>query len=153
MVSTIPDDAELHRTLAQWSITEWGRDFPEDTAETYLGLYARSLVDPDTLPTVFVALDGPRPVGTATLVDDDELPDATEPGPWLAATYVEPAARNRRIGGQLVEAVEQEARRLGHGQLFLYTHDADRWYARRQWSALRSATLTGRTVTVMSKIL
>lgn len=152
-VTPIPDDREIRQTVAEWSIAEWGDDFPGDTIDTYLDLYEMSSRHPDELPVVFVALDGDTPVGTATLVADDELPGATEPGPWLAATYVVDDARGNGVGGALVSAVENEARRLGHRRLYLYTHDAHDWYARTGWRRLRDAVLTERTVTVMTKDL
>jgi len=152
-VRVIPDDPAVLRRLADWSIAEWGADFPGDTVDTYLGLYREALGDVDALPVVFVAIDGGEPVGTATLVADDELPGATEPGPWLAATYVVDDARRSGVGAALVSAVENEALRLGHRRLYLYTHDAHDWYARQGWRHLREATLTGRAVTVMTKDL
>lgn len=152
-VTTMADDDGIRRVVAEWSIAEWGDDFPADTIDTYLDLYAASARDANELPVVFVAMDGDDPVGTATLVADDELPDATEPGPWLAATYVTVGARGNGVGAVLVSTVENEARRLGHDTLYLYTHDAHYWYARQGWTPLREAVLTGRTVTVMTKSL
>ena len=150
----IPRDTAVRDLVARWSIDEWGRDFPGDTAETYLGLYELADADPDRLPVVLVALDDlGDPVGTATLIDDDELPGALEPGPWLAAVYVRPDARGDGIGASLVAAVEAEAARLGAEELFLYTPDGTKWYAAMGWTEVRDSRLHARPVTVMHKSL
>lgn len=150
LIST--NDDEL-MTVATWSLTEWGEDFPDDTIASYRALFAEASDDRDRLPVVLVAVDNGLLVGTASLVADDELPDATEIGPWLAATYVVPHARMSGVGAHLVAAVENEARRLGFAELFLYTHDRHEWYERRGWQRLRATTLRTRPVIVMCKDL
>jgi uncharacterized protein (DUF952 family)/GNAT superfamily N-acetyltransferase len=133
---------------ATWSHHAWQHEFPQDTVQTYLDQYA--------------AMDATRPVevyaavspfdellGVATLVDDDELPDSREPGPWIAAVWVDPAHRRRGVGSALVRHAERRARALGHDNVFLYTEDKGEWYAQSGWKALRSSTLNGLPITVM----
>jgi len=141
---------DLWGQAAQWSVEQWRHEFPSDTVDTYLSQYRAAAVGAAGVLEVWAALspDGGL-VGIATLVDDDELPDAIEPGPWLAAVYVEPAARGSGVGSALVSHVASRARVLGHEHLYLYTADRRDWYERRGWLALRESSVRSTAVTVM----
>jgi len=141
---------DLWGQAAQWSVEQWRHEFPSDTVDTYLSQYRTAADGADGVLEVWAALSPEGGlVGIATLVDDDELPDATEPGPWLAAVYVEPAARGAGVGSALVSHVASRARVLGHEHLFLYTADRRDWYERRGWLALRESSVRDTAVTVM----
>lgn len=152
-VTDIPDDANVWQLVAKWSITQWGANFPDDTLQTYIDLYARSCTSATGTPKVFVAWDGGHVVGTVTLVDDDELPGATEPGPWLAALFVRNDMRGRGIGRQLVLHCEERARSFGVRQMWLYTPEHRAWYEALGWTFVRNADLHGTRVDVMEKAL
>ncbi len=83
-------------------------------------------------PQIFVLLMDGVPVGTASLLaeDLDERPDLS---PWLANVFVVPEARGRGLAGLLVTAVEAAARAAAVPTLWLFTHDAERIYARAGW--------------------
>ncbi len=99
---------------------------------TATGTYANRFVE------VFAALNqADELLGLATLVDDDELPGATEPGPWLAAVFVVPEARKLGVGSALVDHVVSRSRELGYAEMFLYTEHQDQWYQKKGWSYLR----------------
>lgn len=148
-VVPLPADPDVRRTVAGWSRDAWADMFPDDDVDAYLVLYERA--DGPGLPRVWMSVDEQgRPTGTASLVADDELPDAPEPGPWLAAVWVHPDHRRHGDGTGLVAAATETARALGHATLNLYTHDAVGWYERAGWSIVREAQLRNRPVTVMS---
>ena len=110
------------QTAAEWSYAAWHHEFPSDTVQTYLDQYALAASEPEELIEVYAATDShDNLLGVATLVDDDELPDAPEPGPWLAAVFVAPDARKLGVGSALVDRVVNRARDLDHKKLFLYT--------------------------------
>lgn len=146
-LSSRPD---LWTTAARWSVQQWRHEFPTDTIDTYLRQYREVADGTDRVLQVWAALsrDGSL-VGVATLVDDDELPDALEPGPWLAALYVAPGARRAGVGSALVSHVVQHAASLGHDEVFLYTTDQQNWYERRGWVAVRDSQVNGVAVSVM----
>jgi GNAT superfamily N-acetyltransferase len=85
----------------------------------------------------------------ATLVDDDELPHATEPGPWLAAVLTLPEHRSLGIASALIHRIIQRAHDLGHANLYLYTSDQQEWYAKKGWIPARETELNGIAHTVM----
>ena len=148
----MPDDQGLQHVVAKICVNYWKRDFPLDTEEWYLNLYAESLSSAG-LPIVVVALDVEEFVGTASLISDDELPDATEPGPWLAAVYVNDSRRRQGVGTSLVKAIENRAAELGIAEIYLYTENGMSWYESMGWRVIRTAQLSGHDVTVMTRSL
>jgi N-acetylglutamate synthase-like GNAT family acetyltransferase len=144
----IPDDAGVQSFVAKTCVSFWRRDFPHDTDEWYLTLYAESLRS-QTLPIVLIAHMGDEVVGTASLIADDELPDATELGPWLAAVFVEEERRGTGVGTALVQEMMTRARALQIERLYLYTENAAAWYQLMGWRTLRTARLSDHDVTVM----
>lgn len=144
----MPDDAGVQSFVAKTCVSFWRRDFPHDTDEWYLTLYAESLRS-QTLPIVLIAHMGDEVVGTASLIADDELPDATELGPWLAAVFVEEERRGTGVGTALVQEMMTRARALQIERLYLYTENAAAWYQLMGWRTLRTARLSDHDVTVM----
>lgn len=147
-IGDVPVDPATRRTLAEWSFAEWADDFPDDTLEWYLDLYEHSSQG-DGLPVCLAAHVNGRVVGTASLIEDDELPDAAEPGPWVAAVFVEPSSRGRGVGAALVAEATRRGHALGFSEVFLYTESGAEWYAKAGWRAVRVARLSGHPVTVM----
>jgi len=145
----MPDDRPLQQRVASVCVNYWKRDFPLDTDEWYLNLYADSLAT-NALPIVLVALNDGEFVGTASLIADDELPDATEPGPWLAAVFVLDSHRGKGIGTSLVKELQKMAAARGVTDIFLYTENSMKWYESMGWRPIRRAQLSGHDVTVMS---
>ncbi len=80
----------------------------------------------------FVLLVDEAPVGVASLVahDLDSRPELT---PWLAGVFVVPEARGRGHAAHLIAAVEAAGRAAAIPSLWLYTHSAERIYARVGW--------------------
>ena len=138
------------QTAAEWSFEAWRHDFPSDTVHTYLDQYALAASESEELLEVFMAIDSQvNLLGVATLVDDDELPNAPEPGPWLAAVFVTPEARKLGVGSALVEHVVNRARELGYPKIYLYTEHQELWYASKGWSKIRDTIFLGLHHTVM----
>ena len=135
---------------AEWSFEAWEHEFPSDTVQTYLDQYALARSKPEQLLEVFAAVtDNDQLLGVATLVHDDELPDAPEPGPWLAAVFVTPDARKFGVGSALVANVVNRASELGYTKLFLYTEHAHSWYETKGWIKIRDTIFLGLHHTVM----
>jgi N-acetylglutamate synthase-like GNAT family acetyltransferase len=84
------------------------------------------------------------------LIADDELPDAPEPGPWIAAVFVAQWARRQGIGEALIDSLTSRARELGFSTVYLYTEHGAPWYEKMGWTSLRVTRLSDHNVTVMS---
>lgn len=127
---------------AQWGVAAWAHEFPNDTVQTYLDLYSHSDGKSGKLAETFVATDAnDNLLGTVTLVDDDDLPDSIEPGPWVAALFVHPTVRERGVANALLNHLVARAKQLEIKRLFLYTEDKQHWYEQKGWIYLRSSHL------------
>jgi uncharacterized protein (DUF952 family)/N-acetylglutamate synthase-like GNAT family acetyltransferase len=127
---------------AQWGFEAWAHEFPNDTVQTYLDLYSHSDGTSGRLAETFIAIDSnDMLLGCVTLIDDDELPGATEPGPWVAALFVHPKAREQGVANALLSHLISRANQLGFRQLFLYTEDKQSWYEQKGWRYLRNTKL------------
>jgi len=143
-VASLAEHPHHWQTAAEWSFEAWKHDFPSDTVQTYIDQYALAASEPEKLIEVFAAIDSrDNLLGVATLVDDDELPDATEPGPWLAAVFVTPDARKFGVGSALVERVVSRTRELGYPKMYLYTEHQENWYASKGWTKIRDIVFLG----------
>jgi len=105
--------------VAGWIYREFWADKPGYSVATFVGLLGDA-TDPDRIPLSLLALWDGAPAGTVNLIacDSQRRPDLT---PWLAALVVPPEFRRRGVGAALVRRCCEEARRLGHGELFLGT--------------------------------
>jgi len=149
-VAPIADLEQHWQQAAEWSFEAWQHEFPSDTVQTYLDQYALARSKPEQLLEIFAAVtDNDQLLGVATLVHDDELPDAPEPGPWLAAVFVTPDARKFGVGSALVNQVVDRARDLDYTRLFLYTEHAHSWYETKGWIKIRDTIFLGLHHTVM----
>lgn len=144
-VIDIPTDEDVRRRVAGWVVEEWRHLFPDDTVEWYLEAWADADASGAGAPHAVVALVDGEVVGTASMVLDDELPGAVEPGPWLAAVFVLPEHRGRGAGGAMVRELMTRAT----GGLWLYTEGEAEWYGQMGWVTVRVSTLNGHEVTVM----
>lgn len=150
-VESLAVSPEHWQTAAQWSYVAWQHEFPSDTVQTYLDMYALAASQPtNRLVEVYAAISNDNELlGVATLIDDDELPDANEPGPWLAAVFVKPESRKFGIGSALVQRVVDRAIELNYPTLYLYTEFAESWYITKSWTKIRSTLFLGLLHTVM----
>ena len=149
-VANIADAKQHWQRAAELSVKEWKEIFTEDSVQTYLDLYSKAGTYAGRLVETYVALSADDElIGMATLVDDDELPNAPEPGPWLAAVLTLPAHRGNGVASALVQRIVRRAHELGLPALYLYTSDQQQWYANKGWKPLRDTELNGIAHTVM----
>jgi GNAT superfamily N-acetyltransferase len=150
IVST-SDRPDLVPVVARWL---WGA-FWHDSGKPFeqlLDAVRKSSEAASVMPRTFILLADGEPVGTASLVaqDLDERPDLT---PWLAGVFVEPHARGQGYAGHLISAIEQEARCASIPTLWLYTHKAERIYARAGWQTVETVQHSGKPFVLMRRDL
>lgn len=146
IVIDIPTDVAVRAKVAAWVIDEWRHLFPDDDIEWYLEVWSRADETGSEPPHCVVTMLDGEVIGTASMVIDDELPGAREPGPWIAAVYVVPGYRGRGAGRAML--AELMARRSG--PLWLYTESESEWYRSMGWREVRREVLNGHGVTVMT---
>jgi GNAT superfamily N-acetyltransferase len=135
--------------LAKWTHDTWGHLHPGRRLETAIAVL-RDECGPCGVPSVFAALHGETPVGTASLVADD-MSDRLDLTPWLASVFVRPDWRGHGIASLLVQRVEEEARSHGHDHFYLYTPDQQALYRRLGWRDLEERDYRGEAVTIMRR--
>lgn len=86
---------------------------------------------PEALPVTFIAVEGETLLGTVGLWRCD-LISRQDLWPWLAALYVDEAARGQGLAGRLQQHVKDYARERGFTQLHLYSACRD-FYERFGW--------------------
>ncbi|MGO8909407.1 MAG: GNAT family N-acetyltransferase [Bradyrhizobium sp.] len=88
------------------------------------------------IPFALVAHDDALFLGTASVIASDlaERPQLT---PWVAAVWVEPSARQRGVGGALVDRATQGCFDLGFGRAYLCARlQRTVYYERLGWSSI-----------------
>nr|WP_236345899.1 GNAT family N-acetyltransferase [Enterobacter cancerogenus] len=103
--------------------------------------FFQSIVDhsqtPDALPLTFIAVDGDNLLGTVGLWRCD-LISRQDLYPWLAALYVDEAARGQGLAGQLQRHVIAYAAQAGFTELHLWSACRD-FYERYGWQYIGDA--------------
>ncbi len=102
------------------------------------------------MPMTFVALYEEKPIGMASLRENDGLQSNLTP--WLGSLVVSPAYRNCKIGEALINIIKQQAKNLGYDKLYLLAFDAEltHWYKRLGWETIGMDNYLNHPVTIMS---
>ncbi|HDZ48440.1 hypothetical protein LCGC14_0035880 [marine sediment metagenome] len=138
-------------TVAGWTFESWGHLHPGLTlAQAIARLKAEC--GQGGVPSIFVAMQGTIPVGTASLIADD-MSIRPELTPWLASVFVVPEWRGQGIASSLVQQVEEEALENGIQHFYLYTPDQQALYRRLGWQDVELVEYRGEQVTVMARQL
>ena len=137
-------------TCAGWRYEAFfkGGDFSYDDAVEQLA----DLVDRQGYEVALLAEVAGVPAGTCLFVRH-EMPPAHELTPWLAGLYVAPEFRRRGVGRQLVTAIEAHGRQVGCRRLYLYTLDAEGFYARLGWKIAERFERKGEALVLMTRDL
>jgi len=138
-IEQLANRSDLLLVVAGWLYYEWWQDVEDASPSTLADLLRAHLV-PDRIPMTLVASLGEQPVGTATLLAHDVGTERwPRLSPWMAAVYVAPAYRCRRIGARLVNETVARARAMGTDGLYLLTSEREDFYAQLGWQVLDRA--------------
>lgn len=101
---------------------------------------------------VGVMAQGPtgQPVGVAAL-KAMSIPSHAHLTPWASAGWVSPACRGQGVGALLLGALMEEARRLGHAQVYCATATSASLLARQGWQCIDATVHDGHELQVFSK--
>ncbi len=143
----LADHPESVPLLAAWHHAEWSpiiRDWPLALAEAELASHRGRL----EIPTTILAFEQERLVGSASLLAED-MPDFPALTPWLASVFVVPDRRGAGIGTALVRRALTGARELGAATAYLFTTEAEEWYAARGWRVVERRAARGTPGVIM----
>lgn len=135
--------------LARWHFAQWGAWNPANDVAARTARFREHHLQAERVPQTFVAVDGKRILGSASLIGDD-LDTHNHLTPWVASVYVDATARRQGIGSQLVLRVVDLARNLGFPEVYLFTPDQERLYASLGFRTIEHAAWGGTPVVVMS---
>ena len=144
-------DSDHVATVASWTFAEWGHLNPGYAADTWREALRRECGD-GGVPSVFVAMEGDQPVGTAALLAED-MDSRRELTPWLASVFVLPEWRGQGIASTLIRRVEEEAVACGVRRFYLFTPDQQALYRRLGWRDHEELRYRGEDVTIMLRRL
>jgi predicted N-acetyltransferase YhbS len=135
--------------IAEWQMAEFGYLDPTVTLADRMTRLARAL-QTTALPLALVALsEAGEAVGAASLqastVTHDHL------SPWLSSIVVPSCYRGQGVASALALAAVKEARRLGFGELYLFTPRNEALYARLGWQTLDVTMHRATRLTIMSR--
>jgi GNAT superfamily N-acetyltransferase len=147
-----PDTPEAE-LAARWRYEAFFAD-GSDTFETSRAALLTFLRQQDGYEIGLLAECDGQPAGLCLFVRDEAEPNPRpDLTPWLAALYVAPAFRARGMGAALVRAIEDHARAVGTTTLYLYTSEAERFYARIGWRVRDRFTQNGEALALMAREL
>lgn len=136
----LPALAALHQT-------EWAHLNPGETL-AMREQRMRGYLGENFVPTLWVAMDGDEPLGTAMIYAQD-MDTHPEWSPWLASVYVREEYRRRGIAAVLVRHVMTQAKAHGVKHFYLYTPDQANYYRKLGWQPMREEIYHGEAVSIM----
>lgn len=113
----------------------------------------RDHANTDCLPITFVALHEKQIVGMCSLRDNDGIrPDLK---PWLGSLGVHKQFRGQAIASRLMDAIKEQARKMGFEDLYLFAFDRTipEYYQTHGWSIIADDVYKTHPVTVMHMVL
>jgi N-acetylglutamate synthase-like GNAT family acetyltransferase len=133
-ISDLRQRPEFLDTVADRIWQTWWK--PDGHPLGYISGRLRENLSESAIPFALVAHDGAAFLGTASVIASDlaERPQLT---PWVAAVWVEPHARQRGIGGALVDRATRDCFTLGASRAYLCArpqHSA--FYERLGWTLI-----------------
>jgi len=140
---------ESHLPLvAEWQHGEFGYLNSTDTLEART-TRLRNALQTDGLPLCFIAVSNGRLVGAAGIMPSTLTHQHLSP--WLSSVFVPAEHRGNGIASALALWAVDEARRLGHEMLYLFTPRNEALYARLGWRTIDRATHRGTLLTIMER--
>ena len=147
-IKLLRDCVKYKEQVIDWLDKEFGC---ETSYRFYKELIEHSMEE-DKLPITFVAIENETLVGTVGLWRGDLL-SRQDLYPWLSALVVNRNYRNRKIGQQLQQFIEEYCRNKHYEQIYLYT-DLVNYYEKTGWIAVdKGYEYMGGEVTIYKKSL
>lgn len=146
-IEFLADHPELVPLLSTWFFNEWGRNNPALTVEV-IEEAVKQRLNRDKPPLCLVAFVENQPVATVAL-KIREMETHPQYEHWLGNVYVLPEYRAQGIGTAVIERARDEAKHIGICNLYLYTRDRARLYARSGWQTIEEVTYRDRRATIM----
>ncbi len=144
------DDKKLINHIADWYLSEW--NIPIDTTIQRLSNFPINGI-PFQIVMTFKGI----PITTGGIYCHvsllDREPRFKEFKPWLALVYTAQEQQGKGYGALLCEQIQNQAKKLGIKELFLFTHTAESLYKRLGWQEMERLESGGKNIVIMNKKL
>lgn len=150
-VELLADHRSAVPQLAQWFEREWPSYYgPQGPGNAQRDL--ESFATMDRLPMGVIALIDGAPCGVAAL-KADSIASHGHLSPWAAAGLVNASLRGKGIGARLLQALEQQASRLGYACIYCGTSTAGTLLERSGWLPVEEIMHEGEKLGIYRKSL
>ncbi|MGN6113913.1 MAG: GNAT family N-acetyltransferase [Nitrobacter sp.] len=122
-LSNLQDRPEFFDTIADRIWRAWWQ--PHGVPLAYISGRLQETITAASMPRAFVAHQGGVFAGTASVIASD-LDERPQYSPWVAAVWIEPLFRSRRIGRRLIAHAADHAFNVGVPRVFLTARPARR---------------------------
>ena len=143
-------DSEAIKMIGGWYENEWGI-----ARQKSLDNILEAITDEQQFQ-VLLSVDG-RAVSTAGMYRKvsivEKVPELGRYSNWLALVYTVPEYRGQGWGELICNYVQEQSKKMGIGDLYLFTDTAESLYRRLGWTVMERLTLGSRNVVVMTKRL
>ncbi len=140
-----------HELLSSWFFNSWSFLWPGSTQKDWDDKL-RERMNHSKVPTVFIALEGDIPVGSASIFEHD-MDTQKHLTPWLGAVYVHHDHRRKGIGSALVKRVTEEIKLLSFPEYYLFTRDMKEFYETLGWEKYDEVEYKGHASTIMKMVV
>lgn len=145
-----PTDKILINQIAQWYLSEWA--IPID-----ITIHRLSNPSNDDVLLQLVLSKNNIPAATGGLYNKVGLLKEHERfqkfKPWVALLYTNTNNRNQGLGHLLLNKIEEEAKKTGLKNIYLFTFTAENLYKRAGWKEMERVNYRGNDTVVMKKFL
>lgn len=150
-IRELPHDRVLTEELITWQIDFYAPSFPSFDHADWTSFYGDWFDDNrGRLPVVLAGFDEGEFFGSVAIVERDDLTDADQYTPWIAALIVRADRRGQGRGLHLLRAALDRCRSMGIPKVYLWTEDRSAWYLGLGWAIEEERTFGGIPITVMS---
>ena len=132
LITSLKEHPEFKSDVAACFHTQWGPYYPERSLQDWQESLNQKII--------YIALENKKLLGMVGLKKTDSPPFDSNQRLELAALYTKPACRNRGIGAGLIHYAMQQAKQLGHDELFLFTHGSGDLYKKLGWELFSEIT-------------
>lgn len=143
LITPLKEHPEFQDDVAACYYQQWGPYYPERSFQDWKESLNKKIM--------YIALENEKLLGMVSLKKTDSPPfNSTE---WLelAALYTKPGFRSKGIGAALMHYALQQAKLLGHDELFLFTHGSGELYKKLGWELFSEITYRGKLAYLFRK--
>lgn len=137
-IEYLADYPQHIEACAAWCFGRWAVQSPEGSFAKTLSHFQQG-TQKDDIPLTLIAISNnnnlPVGMGSLWLKDGEEWPDLS---PWIAAVFVHYRHRNHDIASRLVMRLDEEAKRLGHDNVYLKTGSAAPLYEKNGYDRVEA---------------